>query len=361
MPSVAVLDVLPSTPAGGSRRAPRICSPLIAPRCDRGATSGLAGPLVECVPNFSEGRDAGVIAALARAAAAVAGILILDLQTDPDHNRSVLTFAGPPEAVREAAVEAAGAASRLIDLTRHSGVHPRVGAADVVPFIPLRGITLDACVTLARSAGELLWQRHSVPVYFYDAASLRPGRTRLEQIRYHGFQFLRTAALIDDYRRPDVGGPALHPTAGAAIIGARKLLVAYNVNLQTADVAVAQRIARSIRQSSGGFPGVKALGVFLASRGLAQVTTTITDFELSPLHVVFNAICDAAASESVAIAGSQLIGLLPRRALEMAGNTDFQWESWDDSMVLETRLQLAASGRLSIAGLSSNPPGLSSK
>ena len=138
----------------------------------------------------------------------------------------------------------------------------------------------------------------------------RPGRTRLEQIRYHGFQFLKTAALIDDYRRPDVGGPALHPTAGAAILGARKLLIAYNVNLQTPDVAVAQRIAKRIRASSGGFPGVKALGVFLASRGLAQVTTTITDFELSPLHVVFNAIRDAAASEYVAIAGSQLIGLL---------------------------------------------------
>ena len=315
----------------------------------------LEGPLVECVPNLSEGRDPHIIAAIASAVGAVPGVLILDLQLDPDHNRCVLTFAGPPEAVREAAVEAAGAAARLIDMNRHAGVHPRIGAADVVPFVPLQDITLEQCAVLARAAGEQHWQRHGVPVYFYDAASLRPDRTRLEQIRYHGFQFLKTAALTDDYRRPDVGGRALHPTAGASIFGARKLLIAYNVNLQTPDVEVAKRIARQIRASSGGFPGVKALGVFLASRGLAQVTTTITDFELSPLHIVFNAIRDIAARESVAIVGSQLIGLLPRRALEMAGVTDFLWESWDDSMILENRLALAASGQFQIPGLSPEP------
>jgi glutamate formiminotransferase len=321
----------------------------------------LAGRLVECVPNFSAGRDTRVIAAIARAASAVPGILILDLQTDADHNRFVLTFAGPPEAVSEAAVASAGVAARLIDMTRHTGVHPRVGAADVIPFVPLRGVTLEECAALAWSAGEQHWRRNGVPVYFYAAASRRPDRTRLEQIRKGGFALLKTAVLTDEYRRPDVGGPALHPTAGASVFGARKLLVAYNVNLQTPDVAIARRIARRIRQSSGGLPGVKALGVFLASRGLAQVTTTITDFELTPLHVVFNAIRDAAAREGVDLAGSQLVGLLPRQALEMAGRTDFRWESWDDSMVLETRLAMAASGQLRIPGLSSDPPGLSSK
>ena len=319
------------------------------------------GRLVECVPNFSAGRDARVIAAIARAASAVPGILLLDLQTDADHNRSVLTFAGPPDAVLEAAVASAGVAARLIDMTLHAGVHPRVGAADVVPFVPLRGVTLEECAALAWSAGEQHWRRNGVPVYFYDAAARRPDRTRLEQIRQGGFAFLQTAALADEYRRPDVGGPALHPTAGASIIGARKLLVAYNVNLQTPDVAVARRIARLIRDSSGGLPGVKALGVFLESRGLAQVTTTITDFELAPVHVVFHAISDAATREGVGIAGSQLIGLLPRQALEMAGPTDFRWERWDDSMVLETRLEMAASGQLRIPGLASDLPGLSSE
>jgi glutamate formiminotransferase len=292
----------------------------------------LAGRLVECVPNFSAGRAARVIAAIARAASAVPGILLLDLQIDADHNRSVLTFAGPPEAIVEAAVASAGVAARLIDMTRHAGVHPRVGAADVIPFVPLRGVTLEECAALACSADS----------------------TRLEQIRSGGFALLKTAALTEEYRRPDVGGPALHPTAGASIVGARKLLVAYNVNLQTPDVAVARRIARLIRHSSGGLPGVKALGVFLESRGLAQVTTTITDFELAPVHVVFHAISDAAAREGVEIAGSQLIGLLPRRALEMAGRTDFRWERWDDSMVLETRLEMAATGQLRIPGLASD-------
>jgi glutamate formiminotransferase len=320
----------------------------------------IVGPLVECVPNFSEGRAAHVIAAIARAAASVPGVLILDMQTDPDHNRSVLTFAGPPGSVLEAAVASAGVAARLIDLTRHSGVHPRVGAADVIPFVPWREVTLEECAALAWTAGEQLWHRHAVPVYFYAAASRRPDRTRLEQIRKGGFAYLKTAALSDDYLRPDVGGAALHPTAGASIIGARPLLVAYNVNLRTPDVAVARRIAALIRQSSGGLAGVKALGVYLESRGLAQVTTTITDFELTPVHVVFNAICAAAAREGVAVQGSQLIGLIPRKALEMAGATDFRWETWDDSMILETRLAMAAAAQLRIPDLSSDA-GLSSE
>jgi glutamate formiminotransferase len=310
--------------------------------------------LVECVPNFSEGRDAAVVAAIAQAAAGVRGILILDLQRDIDHNRSVLTFAGPPEAVAEAAVAAAGVAARYIDLNKHDGVHPRIGAADVIPFIPLCGITLEQCAAIARSAGEHHWKQNAVPVYLYAAAALRADRTRLEQIRKGGFRVLRAAALTDPYRRPDIGGPALHPTAGASIFGARKFLVAYNVNLQTSDVALARRIARKIRASSGGFPCLKALGVFLESRNLAQVTTTVTDFEVTPVHVVFNAIRDEAARAGVEVQGSELIGLIPRRALELAGSTDFRWEHWDDSMVLETRLEMAQAGQLSWPGSESS-------
>jgi glutamate formiminotransferase len=306
--------------------------------------------LVECVPNFSEGRDPAVLAAIAQAAASVRGILILDLQRDIDHNRSVLTFAGPPEAVAEAAVAAAGVAARHIDLNKHLGVHPRIGAADVIPFIPLLGITLEECAVLARAAAGQHWKQNGVPAYFYAAAALRGDRTRLEQIRNGGFRLLREAALTDPYRRPDVGGPALHPTAGASIFGARKFLVAYNVNLQSSDVTLARGIAKKIRASSGGFPCVKALGVFLESRKLAQVTTNVTDFEVTPVHVVFNAIRDEAARAGVAVQGSELIGLIPRRALEMAGSTDFRWEHWDDSMVLETRLEMAQAGQLSWPG-----------
>jgi glutamate formiminotransferase len=308
----------------------------------------LAGVLVECVPNFSAGRDAATVAAIVRAAADVPGVSILDLQRDIDHNRSVLTMAGPPEAVAEAAVAAAGEAARRIDLNEHTGVHPRIGAADVIPFVPLRGITLEECAELARAAGREHWRRNGVPVYFYEASALRPDRTRLEQIREGGFRVLREQALVAESRRPDVGGPALHPTAGASVMGARKLLVAYNVNLQSADLELARRIARKIRESSGGFAGVKALGVMLASRGLAQVTTTVTDFEATPVHVVFAAIRDEAARAGVALAGSELIGLIPRRALEMAQGADFQWEQWDESMVLERRLDLAASGQLTL-------------
>jgi glutamate formiminotransferase len=302
--------------------------------------------LVECVPNFSEGRDPAVVAAIAKAAAGVQGILMLDLQRDIDHNRSVLTFAGSPEAVAEAAVAAAGVAARHIDLNMHDGVHPRIGAADVIPFIPLRGITLEECAALARAAGEQHSKQNGVPVYFYGAAALRNDRTRLEQIRKGGFRILRVAALTDPYRRPDVGGPAMHPTAGASAFGARKFLVAYNVNLKTNDIALARSIAIKIRASSGGFPGVKALGVFLETRNLAQVTTNVTDLDVTPVHAVFNAIRDEAARAGVEVEGSELIGLIPRQALEMAGSTDFRWEHWDDSMVLETRLELAQTGQL---------------
>ena len=203
---------------------------------------------------------------------------------------------------------------------------------------------MSDCVDLAHQAGGEHWRRNHVPVYYYEAAALRPERRRLEEVRKGGFRRLSEAVLTDERRRPDVGGPGLHPSAGAAIFGARKFLIAYNVNLRTQDLDLAQAIARRIRASSGGFPCVKALGVRLKSRGLVQVTTSLTDFEITPPHIVFQAIAAQAAQAGVEVAGSELIGLLPRKALEMAGQTDFRWERWEDSMVLETRLERATAG-----------------
>ena len=232
--------------------------------------------IVECVPNFSTGRDRIVVDALARAIASVNGLAVLDCTADPDHDRCVITFVGSPAAVREAAVRAVETAAARIDLTQQQGVHPRVGAADVIPFVPISGITLEECVALAHTAGHEIWRRARVPVYFYEAAALSPSRVNLAHVRRGGFEALREQTAS---RPPDVGGPALHPTAGATIVGARRFLVAYNINLASADLALAQRLARTIRASSGGFPAVKALGLALESRGIVQVSINLTDYE----------------------------------------------------------------------------------
>ncbi|HMD49534.1 MAG TPA: glutamate formimidoyltransferase, partial [Bryobacteraceae bacterium] len=238
----------------------------------------MAGPLIECVANFSEGRDAATVAAIERAIRSAAGVVVLRSEMDTDHNRSVITFVGPPDAVAAGALRAIETAVERIDLRKHAGVHPRMGAADVVPFIPFQGATLDDCVAIAHETGEEVWNRLRVPVYFYEAAAMSPDRRLLENCRRGGFENPRIA--------PDVGGPALHPSAGACIIGARKILIAFNVNLKTDDLQVARDIARKIRASSGGMPFVKALGLPLAKRGLVQVSMNLTDFEQTPLHRV---------------------------------------------------------------------------
>lgn len=305
----------------------------------------MAGPVVECVPNFSEGRDAAVVDRIAQAIAAVEGVWLLARESDADHNRSVITFAGVPEAVLEGALAGVAEAVASIGLTKQRGVHPRIGAADVVPFVPVDGITMDECVRLAWRAGEEIWRRLGVPVYFYEAAARRADRVRLENIRRGQFEGLRDAVRVDPERRPDVGGPELHPTAGATVVGARKFLIAYNVNLATADVEIARRIARTIRTSSGGLPCVKAMGVMLASRNLAQVSMNLTDFETTPVHVVFEAVKREAARNGVSIAGSELIGLIPRKALEMAAGVDLQWENLRPDSILEQRIADAAAAR----------------
>lgn len=279
---------------------------------------GLTESLIECVPNFSEGRDLSCIDAIVAAISAVPGVLVLDRTSDFDHNRSVVTFAARRAVVVEAAVRAAAVAAQTIDLTRHRGIHPRVGALDVLPFVPLGSATLEDCAELARMAGDRISRELNIPVYFYGAAATRPDRVALEDVRRGQFEGLGEAVLLDPAKAPDLGGPALHPTAGAVIVGARKILIAFNVNLQTTDLALAREIARRIRASSGGLPFVKALGLPLASRSLVQVSMNLTDFEQTPLHVVYTAIERLAAERGVGIADSELIGLLPRQAAEDA-------------------------------------------
>ncbi len=301
--------------------------------------------LVECVPNFSEGRDPAVIGEIVAAIRSVPGVLLLDCESDADHNRSVVTFAGPREAVLEGALRGVGAAVRRIDLTRHSGVHPRIGAADVVPFVPIEGVTLEDCARLAERAGEEIWRRFGVPVYLYEAAARRPDRVRLENIRRGRFEGLREQVRSDPARRPDIGEARLHPTAGAAAVGARKFLIAYNVSLNTPDVEIARRIARAVRTSSGGLPCVKAMGVPLASRNQAQVTMNLTDFEQTPLHRVFEAVRAEADRHGVEIAGSEIVGLVPRKAVEMAAGFYLRCANLLPGAVLENRLaELSASG-----------------
>ncbi|MDQ2841224.1 MAG: glutamate formimidoyltransferase [Acidobacteriota bacterium] len=272
--------------------------------------------LIECVPNFSEGRDLARVDALVAAIAAVPGVLVLNRTSDWDHHRSVITFAGRRDAVLEAAVRAAAQAANSIDLRHHSGVHPRVGALDVLPFVPLGSSTLEDCATLAHCAGERISSEVGIPVYFYGAAAARPERVALEHVRRGQFEGLRESVLHDPAKAPDLGGSALHPTAGAVIVGARKILIAFNINLKTENLAVAKAIARRIRASSGGFPAVKALGVPLLSRNMVQVSMNLTDFEQTPLHIVYAEVARLAAEHEVEIAASELIGLLPRRALE---------------------------------------------
>jgi glutamate formiminotransferase len=298
--------------------------------------------LIECVPNFSEGRDLARIDAIVDAMSGVAGVWVLDRTSDADHNRSVITLAGEPEAVAEAAVRGAGKAAELIDMARQRGAHPRIGATDVIPFIPLEGVSMEECVALARRVGQQLWDRYRIPVYFYEAAATRPERVQLENLRKGQFEGLREDVLRDPDRSPDIGEPRLHPTAGATAIGVRKLLIAYNIHLNTMDVSIAKQIARAIRFSSGGLRHVKAIGIELKSRGVAQVSINLTDFEQTPLHRVFEMVKREAEQHGCAVTGSEIIGLIPRKALELSAEYYLQIENFSPERVLENRLEAVA-------------------
>ena len=296
-------------------------------------------PLIECVPNFSEGRDRQRIENLVAAMNAVKGAWVLDLHSDADHNRSVVTLAGEPQAVAEAALRGVAKAAELIDLRRHSGAHPRIGAIDVLPFVPIENVTMEDCVALARNAGQEIWAHHRIPVYFYEEAALRPERRKLESLRRGEFEYLRDEVLRNTDRAPDVGGPALHPSAGAVAVGARKFLIAYNINLDTPDLSVARKIARLIRASSGGLPHVKAIAVELRERKLAQVSTNLTDFEQTPIGRVFEAVRLEAAREGCGIHSSEIVGLVPRKALDLNETAHLQLENFiPANKILEDRL-----------------------
>jgi glutamate formiminotransferase len=284
--------------------------------------------MLECVPNFSEGRDQAVVTAIAEAIAAVPGVLLLGAESDADHNRTVITFAGPSEAVVEAAVRGAGKAAELIDLSNHVGVHPRVGAADVIPFVPLEGSTMDDAIAAAHRAGEEIWRRFGVPVYFYERTARTPARMRLERVRRKEF----------DGAPPDIGNLAEHPQAGASMVGARGFLVAYNVQLATRDAGIAQSIARKIRASSGGFPHVKAIGLYLQSRDCAQVSMNLTNFEQTPLDRLYDTIAAAARELGTEAVAGEIIGFIPRRAYQSAPDFFHKAENFEESRILETRI-----------------------
>lgn len=295
--------------------------------------------IVECVPNFSEGRDRSVLDQIVAAIQSVGGVYIMDLEMDPDHHRSVVTFVGERDKVAEGALRAIGKAAELIDLTRHSGAHPRIGATDVVPFVPVKQVTLEECVAIARHVGEEAARRFSIPIYLYEAAATRPDRVQLENIRKGQFEGLRDEIERLPARAPDFGPARIHSTAGATVVGARKFLIAYNINLDTADVAIAKRIAHGIRYSSGGFRYVKAMGVDLKARKQAQVSMNLTDFEQTPPHRVFEAVKREAERYGTTIVGSEIVGLIPKKALEMTADFYLQIENFSPELVFENRLE----------------------
>ena len=293
-------------------------------------------PIVECVPNFSEGRDAKRVEAIV-AAMRVEGVHLLDWSMDADHNRSVVTIAGAPAAVVESAIRGVGKAAELIDLTRQQGLHPRIGAADVIPFVPISGVKLEQCVMFARQAGQEIWQRHGVPVYFYEAAAARPDRANLDDVRRGQFEGLRDTVRKEAARRPDLGGPGLHPTAGACAVGARKFLVEYNLYFDSTDVAMVRAMAREVRAESGGLKSVKAMGVL--AHGRAQLSMNITDFQATPISQVYKLISRLALRHKAVLVEGEIVGLVPEAACERESEWMRQLTGFDPvTKVLESRL-----------------------
>jgi glutamate formiminotransferase len=295
--------------------------------------------LVECVPNFSEGRKGEAVERIAQAIESVKGATVLNRHLDTDHNRSVITFVAGPEQVVEAALRGVATAAELIDLREQAGEHPRIGATDVLPFIPVSGVTMDQCIALAHDAGRRIWDELSIPAYFYERAALRPDRFRLENVRGKGFEQLREEIGKNPDRAPDVGAPKLHESAGAIAIGARPFLIAFNINLRTNDIGIARRIARAVRERDGGLPYVKALGFELASRGLVQVSMNLIDYEQTSIDRAFAAVYREAGRLGVEVAGAEIVGLLPRAALDRSAAYFPLLENFRETLVLETLLE----------------------
>ncbi|HVN21425.1 MAG TPA: glutamate formimidoyltransferase, partial [Dongiaceae bacterium] len=304
--------------------------------------------LVECVPNFSEGRDRSKVDAIIDAMK-MPGVYLLDREMDADHNRCVITLVGDRESIQEAAIRGVGKAAELIDLNVHSGAHPRMGAADVVPFIPIEGVTIEDCVAIANHVGQEIWKRYQIPVYLYESAARMPERQGLENIRRGQFEGIRAEIATNPARRPDIGEARIHPTAGATVVGARKFLIAYNVFLNTPDVEVAKKIAKAIRFSTGGLRYVKGAGFLV--RGQAQVSMNLTDFEQTPIHRVFEIVKREAARYGVMPVSSEIVGLIPKEALEQAAEWFLQVENFDSSLILENRLAAVMGGKMAVGGL----------
>src|SRR3974390_2955212 len=304
--------------------------------------------LVECVPNFSEGRDKAKVDAIVDAMK-IDGVYLLDREMDTDHNRCVITLVGERDAIQEAAIRGVGKAAELIDLTKHQGAHPRMGATDVVPFIPIEGVTIEDCVQMAKQVGTEVWKRYQIPVYLYEAAAQRPERTNLENIRRGQFEGIRDEIATNPARMPDFGEPRVHPTAGATVVGARKFLIAYNIFLNTADVDIAKKIAKAVRYSTGGLRFVKGAGFLV--RGQAQVSMNLTDFEQTPIHRVFEFVKREAARYGVLPTSSEIVGLIPKLALEQAAEWFLQAENFDSSLILENRLASVMGGKMAVGGL----------
>ena len=300
--------------------------------------SKITNALVECVPNFSEGRKPEVVEKIARAIASADDTTVLNRHIDPDHNRSVITFVAPRERIVAGALRAVAKAAELIDLRQHGGEHPRIGATDVLPFVPVSGVTIDDCVALAHEAGNRIWKELSIPVYFYEQAALRSDRERLEHVRGKGFEVLRGEIGTNPDRKPDVGEARLHPTAGAIAVGARQFLIAFNVTLETNDIMIARRIARVVRERDGGLPFVKALGFELRSRGIVQVSMNLTNYEQTSIGRAFEAVRDEAARLGVKVRGAEIVGLVPGAAFDREASYFPVLENFSEAIILENLL-----------------------
>jgi glutamate formiminotransferase len=295
--------------------------------------------LVECVPNFSEGRKTETVERLAQAISSVPSACVLDTHIDPDHNRSVITFVAAPEMVVAAAFGAVRLAAELIDMRQHQGVHPRLGATDVLPFIPISGVTMDDCVELAHTAGERIARELSIPVFFYERAALKPDRVNLEDVRRGALELLREQIAVKPERTPDLGPLMVHESAGAIAVGARPFLIAFNVNLKSRDVSLARAVARVVRARHGGLPFVKALGFELSTRGLVQVSMNLVNYEITGMARAYDAVRNEAARMGVEVFSTEIVGLVPKKALDTEAEYFKKLENLTADKILENRLQ----------------------
>lgn len=293
--------------------------------------------LIECVPNFSEGRRPEVIEAIVDEVRKVEGVKLLDVKSDASHNRTVVTFIGEPAQVKQAAFNSCAKAAELIDMEKHSGEHPRIGATDVIPFIPVKDVTMEECVSIANELAQEIAEKLTIPVYMYEAAAKTPARKNLPDIRKGQYEGLK-AEISQPERKPDYGPSQMHPTAGATVVGARQFLIAYNINLGTSDVSIAKKIANCIREAKGGYRYVRAMGVMIEERQVAQVSINMIDYTGTPLFRVFETVKAEAARYGVNVIGSEIVGLLPMQALLDIADYYLRLEDFSRKQVLEDNL-----------------------